>query len=132
MIYDGDQRLRRIWSVYCTDFPGTGGKVSGAFVQWDADTGELQMVSNAATDFDASSPARTSEMTADAAVDASYQWLKRLSLVQADDPWVLERFPEREKRTWQVRWRNRSHSCFMQIVARSGDICIIKIRSHSQ
>jgi hypothetical protein len=128
-VYDGDQRRRRIWSVYCTDFPGTRGRVSGAFVQWDADTGELQMVSNTATDFGTSPPSRKSGLTADTAVDASYRWLKRLSLIQAHNPWILERSPEREGRTWQVHWRNRSHACLMQIIAQSGDMSILKIRS---
>jgi hypothetical protein len=122
---------RPLVSVDCTGAVVERGRGQGVFVLWDAETGELYTVSNAAMDI--YQPLRSSDapkanrplhgiQNAAEAVRASKEWLTRLGLQSASDPWVPLGSAKNWARSWIVTWQRRDQTCTVQIAAFSGDL----------
>jgi hypothetical protein len=133
---------RPLVSVDCTGAVVERGRGEGVFVLWDAETGELYTVSNAAMDIyqpvrspavSASSPhtaaAPRGIRSAAEAVRASEAWLARLGLWKTSDPWVPVGPAKNWARSWIVTWRRRDQTCVVQVAAFSGDLARFQMQS---
>jgi hypothetical protein len=133
--YEGGRVRRTVWAVDCTGHElDAEGRFQGAFVLWEASSGALYMMSNAAAkmvrDSPSSSPESTvAEVTRDGAIHAAREWLERLRLQDTRDPWQLSGTPSSTVQSWQVRWRRHQQVCQMNISRESGDLILMKMQS---
>jgi hypothetical protein len=118
---------QRLWSVDCTGPMDRWGRMPGAVVHWDADTGDLDTVSHAGMRLNPTVSEIAPELNTDRAVLISYHWLERLALVHPGNPWTQDSPPNTESHSWQVRWHNRSHVCLVKVNVYSGDLVLLRL-----
>src|ERR1051326_5177759 len=90
-----DARLRRTWQVEYTD---TTGKISG-LLEWNADTGQLEQVSQSLPP----DPLSSGHLSSERAADVSLYWVKKLDMAR-EQKWRLEGGPEYDRAMWKCQF----------------------------
>jgi hypothetical protein len=107
--------IRNHWIVECRDKEG----VYLGNMDWDADTGELNSISN---DLQISSPSDGAELTSQAAIKIARNWLLRTGLCNKKEAWTLDRATEINSFSWLVHFRDGKRIASISIDLYSGHL----------